>query len=627
MCGIFSVYSFNKESNNNKIKKGLEIINHRGNDGSGIYTSKNKKVILGHARLSIIDLSGGKQPISNNDLCHIVANGELYGHDEEIKRLQNKGYEFKTQSDSETALHGYVEQGINYFNKMRGEYVVNLYDEKNDIFIGLRDRFGIKPLYYTIQEDRLYIASEVKSFKAAGLTLELNEESYQYREFQYGNNTLFKNIYEVPAGHYIKADKSGYKILKYWDFNYPKNKKENIIDTELATKKVHDKLIESIELRLRTDVPYGVYLSGGIDSCAVLGIVSSLEKNPIDTFTISFDDSMYDESDIAYKMSKHVGSNHHELKVTEKDIVDNFFNAVYHTETTAFNSHFVAKYLLSKFTRENGIKVVLTGEGSDELFAGYPNFRNDLIKYEKQSQEKINKLLSKNKEVSNLILSDDSEYKILEEYFGFIPSWIPPLIKQNEITKDTFGSKIFKKINSLEAIHIFHKELDLEQITNIHPVNLSLYTLTKTMLPNYIFKNLGDKVEMAHTIEGRVPYLDHELVEFVKELSINHKISDMTEKFILREAVKPYIIEEVYNRQKKVFYSPPRILVKGSLFNNLLNDSIRSQDFKNITSFDQQKIINFLDNVDKIKQEQWGLFDAILTEILSLYALQQKIIK
>jgi len=626
MCGIFAIYSPHYKVEHSKLQAGIDSLKHRGPDNQTCWLSGDNQIGLAHARLSIIDLNTGKQPLSNHfNTSHLIANGEFYDFECIREQLIKQGAVFKTASDSEIALHLYDLHGVNCLRQLRGEFAFCLWDNENEVLFAARDRFGINPLYYAEFNGDLYIASEIKALLAAGVPACWDDDSYFSRAFLYRDRSLFKGIHQVPPGHYLLATSGGIRIQKYWDYDYPNDEDSLIISTESASKLLREKLLDSVNTRLRSDVPVGVYLSGGVDSCAVLGMAASLRPQPLDTFTLSFDDADYDEGAIARRMAMSVNANHHEIKITQTEIADNFVDSIRYSENVCMNSHGVAKYLLSRYVRDLDFRVVLTGEGADEVFAGYPSFRNDLLSQGSQGSDEHKlraALLQQNKVSAGLQFSHgNSDTQFIANILGSIPSWIAPLMNIHTELSDLF-IKNLAKYSPREAIKQFLNHLDFNQLNGINPVHAAMYSLSKSMMPNYVLMTLGDRMEMAHSLEGRVPFLDHQVVEFVKQLPIELKIHQMQEKYILREAIRPFVIEEVYKRQKHPFLAPPSVLDPKAKFYQLVQDTLRGQLIKDVPFFDYKKVCLFLDDIVNLSSEQWPAAEAILMELMSLTSLQ-----
>ncbi len=361
-----------------------------------------------------------------------------------------------------------------------------------------------------------------------------------------------------------------FQLIRYWDFDYPSaiDNQQDRTSADYAAE-FREKLEEAVRIRLRADVPVGVYLSGGLDSCAVLGLAARHHPEPIRAFTLTFDHAEYDEGPIAREMASRVGAEFHTIPIGQTHLADNFADAIAQAETVCFNAHGVAKFLLSKAVRDAGYKVVITGEGSDEILGGYAHFRRDMLLYNREGQdpEEVRQLLSwldEHNTVSRGLLLPDGEVgdlKAVKRVLGYVPSWM-----------ETFSSRVVKlqpllarefacRYQQCETYRPLLADVDVRsQLKGRDPLHQSLNLWGKSVLPGYILTMLGDRMEMAHSIEGRVPFLDHHVVECICAQPVNMKIRGMTEKYVLREAVRDVITDTVYRRQKHPFLSPPATL-------------------------------------------------------------------
>jgi asparagine synthase (glutamine-hydrolysing) len=385
MCGVVTIFSPDGGVEPEPIDRAVRALRHRGPDGSGRWIADHGRVGMGHARLSIIDLNTGQQPIaSQNGKIHIVVNGEFYDHDRIRKELVARGHEFRTYSDSEILLHLYEDHGTACMEHLRGEFAFVLWDERNGLLVAGRDRFGIKPLYYAWHRGRLYVASEAKALFAAGMPAEWDRESFHQKLWLNGENdrSMFKDVRQVPPGHLLLATRWSSKWVPYWDQDYPVAGEMAPARSEAeVVEEMRAQLVEATRLRLRADVPVGCYLSGGLDSCSLIGVAGKLLERPIEAFTIAFEEEAYDEGPIAEEMAKLAGANFHCFKMSADQRADHFADAIWYAEDPHGNGNTVAKYLLSERVREFGFKVVLTGEGSDEIFGGYAAFRHDMVRH------------------------------------------------------------------------------------------------------------------------------------------------------------------------------------------------------------------------------------------------------
>jgi asparagine synthase (glutamine-hydrolysing) len=634
MCGFIGIYRTETTSiiHPQALHSALNEINHRGPDEKNIWLDSQGRVGLGHTRLSIIGLDNGLQPISSDDgQMQIVVNGEFYDFEKIRSELQAKGHIFSTSSDSEIALHLYREYGIPGLERLRGEFSFVLFDGHQNTMILMRDRLGVKPLYYAQHDGAVYVGSEIKALLAAGVPAIWDEDSYTSRGFYLRDRSLFKGVNSVPPGHQLFITPGGIKQNCYWDIEY--SSAEDLQKTEYSEKElieqVHDAIEESVSLRLRSDVPMAVYLSGGIDSSAMLGMATKLSGTPMDAFNLSFTDmNDYDENKFARLAAERNGAKFHTIPVTQDDLADNFCKALWHNETPFFNAHGVAKYILSGSVRDAGFKVVLTGEGADEVFAGYPHFRRDMILFnnQNQDQELISSLTQKLQQseagYTGQDMPDDINWMLKQ--LGHGVSWLDNQAGWFKALEKMYNAETRQKFAKTAPYQQFFNQLDHRRIDGIDPVHRSMYLWAKSFLPNFVLTTLGDRMEMANSIEGRVPLLDHKLVELAARMPVSVKVKGSTEKYIFREAMKPYLPTELYTRKKHYFRAPPATLMqKGKLY-QLVQDTLRSQQLEKLPFFDANKVRKLLDTLPKMSRQQQGLMDPMLMEMTSLCLLQEQ---
>jgi asparagine synthase (glutamine-hydrolysing) len=630
MCGFIAVCG--EKVSNEQVNGALKSLKHRGPDEYGIWQNKSQDITLGHARLSIVDLNNGLQPISNQDQTLVaVVNGEFYDHQEIHKNLENDGYKFKSSSDSEILLGLYERYGTNCLKYLRGEFAFVLYDQKNRLIFAARDRFGIKPLFYYQRSNAIYFASEVKAFKSFfPLAWDSDNFFQSINMFPLPKGTLFANVEQIPPSNYLVKSEfsSSIHLQSYWDFNYPKMNQNPVKSEQEWILGLHDVIKEAVNLRLKADVPVGCYLSGGLDSCSVLGLAQALSKEPIESFTLTFDNEVYNEKAEAEEMAKFSGSRFTPIAISQDDMAENFMNAVWYAERPIINGHGVAKYLLSREVNKAGLKVVLTGEGSDEIFGGYVHFRQDLIDESAASdQEKaamLKELEKTNKASAALLLSKGQAInKIVKANLGFIPNWMQGFAAYGPRIHHILSEDFKNQYKDRDFIGYALNFLDMSQTEGRDRLSRSLFLWSRTMLPYYLLTVLGDRMEMAHSIEGRLPFLDHKVVEFVVNMPSNLKIKGMTEKYALREAMKPYITKTIYEREKHPFIAPPALVAKKPAMAVLVKDILRGEDFGKIPFIDQKKLVGILDNFDKLSDMEKSYCD-ILFMALASYAVIQK---
>jgi asparagine synthase (glutamine-hydrolysing) len=620
------------------LERATRRLSHRGPDGRRTWLAADGRVGLGHARLSIIDLTTGDQPIAGEDpALQIVANGEFYDFERVRRELEGRGHRLRTRSDSEIALHLYEDFGTACLRHLRGEFAFALWDGPNDTLFAARDRFGIKPLYYATHRGTLYLASEVKALLAAGVPARWDRAAVFHGHHFLGtpaDRTLFEGIYPVPPGHYLLASGGQVRLIRYWDFDYPPaaGGPPAGTDAEYAERFRHA-LDEAVRLRLRADVPVGCYLSGGLDSCSVLGLAAKHHPEPIRAFTLTFDRADYDEGAIAREMAAHAGADFRPIPVRQSDLADHFADAVCQAETLCFNAHGTAKYLLSRAVREAGYKVVLTGEGSDEILAGYPHFRRDLLLYQSPEQDAIAarqllEQLQANNAISRGLLMPDGEAAPLagvRSALGFVPSWLEAQATTAARLRAVFAPDFTAEFAGHDPYRAFLNGLDAAgQLAGREPVNQSLYLWSKLPLPNYILAVLGDRMEMAHSVEGRVPFLDHHVVELIRNLPVSQKIRGMTEKHVLREAARPVLTATVYGRQKHPFLAPPAALTPGERLYELAQDTLRGPALAALPFYDRAKLVALLDGLPALGDAARTALDPVLMIVLSACCLQQR---
>ncbi|CAK5281272.1 unnamed protein product [Mycena citricolor] len=582
-----------------ELRESLELIRHRGPDDTGVFVTQNSRVGLGHVRLSIIDVAHGKQPLSDEtDTVHCVVNGELYDYASLRADLESKGAQFKTHSDSELVLHLYKQYGLSLFPYLRGEFAFVLYDQRRQLLFAARDRFGIKPLYYTISNGRLLVASEIKAFLPLGFQARWNVESIVHQGEYADDRTVFRGVFKILPGHYLTYDRNEQlRIVTYWDHIFPDQTTvptSQACTIEDAVKRVRQLFVESVRLRLRSDVPFAVNLSGGIDSAAVAGIAAAAikENDPgarLNVFTLAFPD--VDEAPVALRMADSIGAIMHFVKPTEEDLVAEFEKSVWQSEAPLMYLHGAGKIVLSKAVRDKGFKVVLSGEGADELFGGYNYLIPDFLRQPDHVSEKLfgmdlpmeqerlatlKAIVSRPRAQDHVSLSDLSltDSQLARQMLGglithrTIGVTSPPNHFYSTEMLDEYGHP-----SIATSIAESFSPIVRENIASgrWHALHGGLYVVQKTALGNLILNHLGDRPEMTNSVEGRPPFLDHKLAEYVNSLPPSLKIRPVLvdtdtskgprawtfiEKWILREAVRPFVTPEIADIKKSMYNSP-----------------------------------------------------------------------
>jgi len=393
-------------------------------------------------------------------------------------------------------------------------------------------------------------------------------------------------------------------------------------------------LDDAVRERLVADVEVASYLSGGIDSCAVLGLAQRHMDRPIRAFTLTFDDALYDESALARAQAERSGASFHPIPVTTRALADAYSDAVWHAETCFVNGHGVAKFLLSRAVRDAGIKVVFTGEGSDEMLGGYAHFRRDVLLYNSARQDPatvkrlLDELRASNQAVPVLVANEEAnipELAPVERRLGWVPSWVKAFSVMGEKTTHLFSQEMRASVAGMNPYELSLSRIPIEaRVAGRDPLNQSLYLNSKMHLPNFILTFLSDRMEMAHSIEGRVPFLDHHLAEFAARIPIHMKINGMREKHVLREAARDVLIEPVYGREKHPFSTPPTKFGEADAMRELFSDVFASSLLDDQPLFDATKIRGLFESLPQQPPEQRVGVDGLLNRVLSLTLMHQR---
>ena len=621
------------------LDKAVATLTHRGPESSATWVSDNQSMFLGHTRLSIIGLDNGAQPISNADgNVHIVVNGEFYGYKDIRNRLLSEGVAFKTESDSEIALHLYLRYGLQALKELRGEFSIVIADERQNCLIAIRDRFGIKPLFYTIHQGAVYFASEIKALLALGVPARWDLETAFYDGFLFRDHarTLFKDIWSVPQGQYAIATPGDLRLYTYWDWDFPTEAALSIDgrSDEECIEEFRAILMESIQDRLVADVPVACYLSGGVDSCAVLGFAQQGLSRPIECYTLAFDDELYNEAPIAEKQAAFAGANYNPIIVGRKDLAAAYSDAVWHAETPFVNANGVAKFLLSRAVNQRGIKVVLTGEGADEMLGGYLPFKRDAIlqhgngRSEAESQAMIDQIFESNPAARAIFMregADDPAIKEVAPRLGWVPSFMETYGQLGRISSGLYRDEMMGGIHpsSNPFTYVMDRLPVSQALDGRSRLNQALYLNSKTHMANFILTFLGDRMEMAHSVEGRVPMLDHRLAECAARLPIHMKVRGTTEKHVLREAAKDVIIEDVYTREKHPFLAPPVTDAEDPMM-QMYEDVFASKALEEQPVIDPERARNALNMVKMLQGEQKIAFEGLIHKVASITLMQER---
>ncbi len=634
MCGIIAIQSQNSAVEPESLQKALGMMRHRGPDGQGVWLSPDGSVGLAHARLSIIDLQGGAQPLASEDgQVQAVVNGEFYDFERIRRRLQERGHRFRTGSDSEILVHLYEEHGLDCLEYLRGEFAFVLWDERRKRLFAARDRFGIKPLYYSVQRSTLRVASEAKALFASGTEAAWDPESFFHAatlQYVLPQRTLFRNVRQLPPGHYLLQEEDTLRTARYWDLDYPREKADGPASEAEQIDRFRAGLEEAVRLRLRADVPVACHLSGGLDSSAVLGFAARLSSAPVHCFTVSFDTAPYDELAIAAETARRAGAVLQEVRVSQEDLVECLPEAVSFCEGLAINGHLPAKFLLSRAIRRAGYKVVLTGEGSDEILAGYAHLRRDLMVGESDTPDEggvLKRLAATNTVSAGIMLphGDGLPLESVRSRLGFVPTFLEAKATFGHRMRQVLSEDFLAEHGGRDAFADLLAATDVEgQLSGRSRVDQSLYLWNKTALANYILRTLGDGTEMAHSVEGRVPFLDHPLAGLIREMPMSMKVRGGVEKYVLREAARPVLTDTVYRREKHPFLAPPLCRFSNPQVGARLEEQLRTLA-PAVPFFDGRKLRQWLDRLPTLSPQERAAADPVLMTVLCTGILQQRL--
>lgn len=621
------------------VEAALTAIEHRGPDGRGTWFSADETNMLGHVRLSIIGLDNGAQPISSADgKVHIVVNGEFYGYQGIRDALRAEGCQFATASDSEIILHLYLTRGLDGLDALQGEFAIVIMDERRGEMIAVRDRFGVKPLFYAEHEGGVYFASEIKALLALGVPAKWDRAA-AYGDgflFRHHERTLFQSIRSVPQGHYAIASNTGLRIQPYWEWTFPVAEalaKDTRTEAECVDG-FREVFQDAVKTRLVADVDVGCYLSGGVDSCSVLGLAQEALDRPLQCYTLSFDDAMYDEADLAERQAKHSGADFYKIPVSRRDIADAYGDAVWHAETPMVNGNGTAKFLLSKWVRAAGVKTVLTGEGADELLGGYVPFRRDYLlqhggdRTEAETEALMEEMFASNAATRAVFMrtgQDDPAVKDVIARLGWIPSFMESYAQLGRITTTIYRDDFNAEMGDFSPFsHVMDRLPYAMAMKGRDRLNQALYLNSKTHLPNFILTFLADRMEMAHSVEGRVPFLDHRVAEYAANLPLHMKISGVQEKYVLREAAKHVLVDDVYAKEKHPFSAPPCASEGTDPMLELYEDVIASKAFKEQPIYDPEKAKGAYDMFKMIEGDDRIAFEGLVQRVVSTALMHER---
>ncbi len=636
MCGIAGYNDITECAKVTVLNKMLTRINHRGPDECGIYINDN--LGIGNVRLSIIDIDGGHQPMPNEDLSlWIVFNGEIFNYVELRNELEEKGHNFRTQSDTEVIIHLYEEYGEECLSKLNGQFVFSIWDKKNKELFLARDRVGIRPLFYYYTPDLFIFASEIKAiFEHEKVKRELFVEGIS-ETFTFWTtispNTVFRNVKECPPGHFIKFRNNQITIERYWKLCFAT--KENYFQGTFqeAILKFEELFQDSVRIRLRADVPVAAYLSGGIDSSITTAYIKKIEPKVLQTFSVGFTEKEYDESYFQNIASNYFKTKHISHTCSTKEVAENFPQVIWHCEMPILRTSPSPMFSLSKKVRESNIKVVITGEGADELLAGYNIFKENKIRHfwAKDPKSKIRPLLLR-KLYPYITALQNTNPNALKMFFGYkLNETDSPLYshllrwKNSSNTKKHFSKKTQEKLLNFDPYSNLMKNLS-EHIDKMDPLAKAQYIEMVVFLSGYLLSSQGDRMGMANSVEGRYPFLDHRIIEFCATLPPDFKLRGLNEKVLLKKMMIGKLPEEILNRPKQAYRAPILSSFLGNDAPEFVMESLSFESLLEAEIFDPKSVEKLLAKMNSGKAYS-EIDNMALTAIISTQLLYKQFIK
>ncbi len=634
MCGVVALLGHlrgsdaSRETRAEAIGRALDALAHRGPDGRGTYHDGHAALSLGHVRLAVTAPDDGAQPIASEDGRVVaVVNGELYEHRRVRGELEARGHRFRTRSDAEILVHLWEDQGERCLPSLRGEFAFVLWDARVRTLFAARDRFGIKPVVWHEDRGAFALASEAKALFALGVAPGWDESSLlQALRLQYPlvERTLFRGVRSLSPGTLLSIVDGRASLRAFADVDFPPPEAQDLRDPREAVQALGDALDEATSIRAQADAPVCVQLSGGIDSSVIASLTARAARAaragaPPPCFTVSFDDAAYDELALARTTAAQLGADLHPLVLGRRALVDALPDAVAAGEGLAINGHLPAKFLLSRAMRDAGFKVVLTGEGADEVLAGYAHLRLDHFDHLARDPDAHARLAATNAASAGLMLPEGASLPLdaVRDALGFVPSWLQAKATLGHRVDALLADDARAEVDAYDAGRAFVESVPRAALEGRGNVDRALYLWMKSALAGYILRTLGDGMEMAHSIEGRVPFLDPRVFAVARRIPVELRMRDGVEKWPLREAARGLVPEAVRVREKHPFLAPPLGLASSELVRDLLHGgALRTLPF-----VDARKVLAALDALSALPPRARVALDPALVLITTALLL------
>ena len=635
MCGVAGIIDYRGKSDSiPAVEEMLRSFSYRGPDESGIYHSP--VATIGNVRLSIIDLVSGQQPLSDmTGRYWIVFNGEIFNYIELRKDLEDKGVKLTTQSDTEVLVNLFALYGEKCLGLLNGQFAVAIWDKKEEKLFIARDRVGIRPLFYTVADGVFYFASEIKAlFRNAEVKRELNPENLaQIYTFWTAitPSTAFRNISELSPGHYLTFGKEGLTVRKFWELSFSGS--DSAVSPSDALDGFNELFTNAVRIRLRADVEVAAYLSGGIDSSTTVAYIKDIEPGVLNTFSIGFEDKDFDESKFQEEAVRYLNTNHRAISCTSKEIAEAFPRVVWHSETPLTRTAPTPMLILSKLVRDNNIKVVITGEGSDEILAGYDIFREAIIRrfWASQPGSSLRPTLLK-KIYPDIPHLRNASPNILKMFFGYrLEDTANPLYSHllrwnnsNHIKKH-FSDHLRNSVNGYDPLADLADRLP-ESFMQWSPLARAQWLETTVFMSGYLLSSQGDRMAMANSVEGRYPFLDYRVIEYCSSLPDKLKLNGLNEKYLLKKLMTGRIPESIVKRPKQPYRAPISSVFMGKERPDYVETMLSEKMTRLAGIFSYESVAALLAKVEKTGTAS-EMDNMVLAAVISTHMIHRQFIE
>lgn len=609
MCGIAGFVNLDGRTRPDDPDLQLMIhrLRHRGPDGFGYFHEPG--IGFAHARLSIIDRAGGRQPLCNEDRqVWVTFNGEIFNYIELRRELEAAGHVFATRSDTEVLVHAYEEYGVELVHRLNGQFAFAIWDARRQRLLLARDRVGIAPLFYAERDGRLVFASEIKALEPAiGLPDRLSAEAID-QVFTFWStltpHTMFPGVFELSPGHLLIAERGNVRLTQYWDWTFPVDGGHSEEDAGALAEQLRELLIDATRLRLRSDVPVGAYLSGGLDSSVLTTIIGRHTETPLRTFSIGFDEPRLDETAFQRELIDHLQADHTLIQCGNGDVAANIAAAIRQTETVVLRTACVPMLLLSRAVHEEGYRVVLTGEGADEVLGGYDLFKEAKIRqfWARRPASHLRPALLRRlypyleASPGRATAYAEAFFRVGMEnpqgpFFAHLPRWTTTA-KCKEFFSDGLREEL--RDNALDRLEA---ALPAAQAT-WSAFNRAQYIESRSILSGYLLCSQGDRMLMANSVEGRFPFLDHRLIEFARRIPPRLLMKGLNEKYLLKRAMGAELPASIVRRDKQPYRAPGVRALLGADRSGELRALLSASAIREFGYFDPDRVDRLVQKID-----------------------------